>query len=38
MAATLKVCTECGEQFHARIDAVYCSQRCKVKAWRRQPS
>jgi hypothetical protein len=30
-------CPECGQRFHAsRCDAIYCSSRCRVRAWRRR--
>jgi hypothetical protein len=33
--ATLKTCTECGTEFHARADAAYCSTACRQRAYRR---
>mgnify|MGYP003545376428 CR=1 FL=1 len=36
MAAYLKTCAECGVQFYARADAVYCGWPCRQKDWRRR--
>ncbi len=29
-----KVCARCGHEFRAREDAIYCSQKCKQRAYR----
>ena len=35
MPATLAACAECGTEFHARANAVYCSTACRQRAYRR---
>lgn len=35
MPAKLKTCVECGTEYYARADSMYCSVQCKQRAWRR---
>ena len=36
MPAALKTCTECGTEFHARVNTTYCSAICRQRAYRQR--